>query len=123
MIYNIKQNHTGNTDNILLGHGRQDNGLTYKVHSCKIANIDTTNVYVHIKLYRKWKDEADADQTETIELLKTLYIRKGYTIELFDEPFEYPDKYDLMISLDNSAYAISWITQTEVLDIESHIEC
>ena len=122
MIYNIKQNHTGNTDNQLLGHARQDNGFTYKVHSCKIANIDTTNVYINIKLYRKWKDEAGADQTETIEILKTFYIRKGYTVELFDEPFEYPDEYDLMISLDNSAYNISWITKTEVLEINSNKE-
>jgi hypothetical protein len=114
MIYNIKQNHTGNTNNQLLGHAKQDNGYTYKVHSCKIANTDTTNVYVAVKLY---------DGTNTVDILKTFYIRKGYTLELFDEPFEYPDKYDLMISLDNSAYQVSWITKTEVLNEQYHLEC
>ena len=113
MIYNIKQNHTGNTNNILLGHAKQANGFIYKVHSCKISNTDTTNVYVSIKLY---------DGTNTIDLFKTFYIRKGYTVELFDEPFEYPDKYDFMISLDNSAYQVSWITKTERLNEEYHLE-
>ena len=82
MIYNIKQNHTGNTDNQLLGEQKSDNCKTYRVHSCKISNTDTTNVYVHIKLH---------DGTNTIDILKTFLIRRGYTVELFDEPFDYPE--------------------------------
>ena len=113
MIYNIKQNHTGNTDNQLIGHARQDNGFIYKVHSCKISNIDTTDIYVTIKLH---------SSTTTVEILKSFLIKKGYTIDLFDEPFEYPDKYDLLLALDNAAYAVSWITKSEVLDKEYHIE-
>ena len=113
MIYNIKQNHTGTTDNTLLGHAKQSNGFTYKVHSCKIANTDTTSVYVAVKLH---------DGTNTVDILKTFYIRKGYTLELFNEPFEYPDKYDLMISLDNAAYQVSWVCKTEVLEDIAKIE-
>jgi|5_EtaG_2_1085323.scaffolds.fasta_scaffold00152_27 hypothetical protein len=110
MIYNIKQNHTGNTNNTLLGEQKSNNGKTYRIHSCKISNTDTTNVYVSIKLH---------DGTNTIDLFKTFYIRKGYTLELFDEAFDYPDKYDLVLALDNSAYQVSWITKSEILDIES----
>ena len=113
MIYNIKQNHTGNTENELLGHAKQSNNRTYKVHSCKITNIDTTDVYITIKLY---------DGTNILEIVKGFLIKKGYSIDLFDEPFEYPDKYDLMLALDNAAYAVSWITKTEVIDTHSHIE-
>jgi hypothetical protein len=113
MIYNIKQNHTGNTDNQLIGHARQDNGFTYKVHSCKISNVDTTDIYVTIKIH---------SVTETVEIHKNLLIKKGYTIELFDEPFEYPDKYDFLLALDNSAYAVSWITKSEVLEENARIE-
>ena len=110
MIYNIKQDHTGNTDNQLLGEQKSNNSKTYRVHSCKIANTDTTNVYVHVKLN---------DCTNTIDILKTFLIRRGYTVELFDEPFDYPDKYDLVLALDNSAYQVSWVTKSEILDIES----
>ena len=113
MIYNIKQNHTGTTDNQLLGHARQDNGYTYRVYSCKIANTDTTNVYVTIKLH---------SSTDSVDILKTFYIRKGYTVELFDEPLDYPDRYDLLIALDNAAYQVSWITKTEVLNQNANIE-
>ena len=114
MIYNIKANHTGTTENELLGHARQDNGYTYKVHSCKIANTDTTSVYVTIKLH---------SSTDSVEILKGFYIRKGYTVELFDEPLEYPDRYDLLIALDNTAYQVSWICKTEVLEQNAHLEC
>jgi hypothetical protein len=114
MIYNIKQNHTGNTDNQLIGHARADNGYTYRVHSCKISNVDTTDIYVTIKLH---------SSTTTVEILKTFLIKKGYSVELFDTPFEYPDEYDLLLALDNSAYAVSWITKSEVLNIEYHTEC
>ena len=110
MIYNIKQNHTGNTENELLGHAKQSNNRTYKVHSCKITNIDTTDVYITVKLH------------DGTNIVKGFLIKKGYSIDLFDEPFEYPDKYDLMLALDNAAYAVSWITKTEVIDTHSHIE-
>jgi hypothetical protein len=107
MIYNITQNHTGSTENFLLGEQKANNNRTYRVHSCKISNIDTTNVYVHVKLY---------DGTSILDITKTFLIRKGYTVDLFDEPFDYPDKYDLVLALDDSAYAVSWITKTEILD-------
>jgi hypothetical protein len=113
MIYNIKHNHTGSTANTLLGHAKQSNNRTYKVNSCKITNIDTTDVNITVKLH---------DGTNYIEIVKGFLIKKGYSIDLFDEPFEYPDKYDLMLSLDNVAYAVSWITKTEVIDTHSHIE-
>tara|TARA_R100000900_G_scaffold135240_1_gene112738 strand:+ start:149 stop:490 length:342 start_codon:yes stop_codon:yes gene_type:complete len=113
MIYNIKANHTGTTENTLLGHTKQSNNRTYRVHSCKITNTDSTNVYIHVRIH---------DGTESIDVVRTFYIRKGYTVELFDKPFDYPDKYDLMIALDNLNYQVSWITQTEVLDDHSHIE-
>tara|TARA_R110002020_G_scaffold165825_1_gene353587 strand:- start:488 stop:832 length:345 start_codon:yes stop_codon:yes gene_type:complete len=113
MIFNIKQNHTGNTENELLGHAKTANCKLYKVHSCKITNIDTTDVYVTIKLH---------DGTSILEIVKGFLIKKGYSIDLFDEPFEYPDKYDLMLALDNAAYAVSWITKTEVLEENAHIE-
>ena len=114
MIYNIKANHTGTTDNQLLGHAKQDNGYTYKVHSCKITNTDSTNVYIHVRIH---------DGTESIDIVRNFYIRKGYCVELFDEAFEYPDKYDLMIALDNTAYQVSWICKTEVLEENAHLEC
>lgn len=113
MIYNIKANHTGTTENTLLGHAKQDNGYTYKVHSCKISNTDSTNVYIHVRIH---------DGTESIDIVKTFYIRKGYSVELFDEPFEYPDKYDLMIALDNINYQVSWVCKTEVLEDIAKIE-
>jgi hypothetical protein len=113
MIYNIKQNHTGNTDNQLIGHARTNNGFTYKVHSCKISNIDTTDIYVTIKLH---------SSTTTVEILKSFLIKKGYTVDLFDTPFEYPDEYDLLLALDNSAYAVSWITKTELSNQNANIE-
>ena len=113
MIYNIKQNHTGNTEKQLLGHAHTANGFTHKVHSCKISNIDTTDVYITITLY---------DGTTAIEIAKGLLIKKGYSIDLFDEPFEHPDSHELMLNLDNSAYAVSWVTKIELLDDIAKIE-
>ena len=114
MIYNIKTNHTGTTDNVLLGHAKQANGFTYKVQSSIITNNDSTDVYIHVRIH---------DGTSSTNILKSFLIKKGYSIELFDQPFEYPDKYDLMIALTDTNWNIDWITKTEVLDNNAHIEC
>ena len=114
MIYNLKSNHTGSTDNVLLGHAKQDNGFTYKVNSCIITNHDSTDVYIHVRIH---------DGTAAYDILNTFLIKKGYSLELFDQPFEYPDKYDLMIALTSVDWKIDWITQTEVIEENANIEC
>mgnify|MGYP003150273755 CR=1 FL=1 len=107
MIYNITQNHTGSTENFLLGEQKANNDRTYRIHSCIISNIDTTDVYVHVKLH---------DGTSILDITKNFLIKKGYTVNLFDQPFDYPDKYDLVLALPDAAYQVSWITKTELLD-------
>ena len=114
MIYNLKTNHTGSTDNVLLGHAKQDNGFTYRVHSCKITNHDSTDVYIHVRIH---------DGTAAYDILNTFLIKKGYSIELFEQPFDYPDKFDLMIALTDVNWNIDWVTKTEVLEYNYHIEC
>ena len=113
MIYNIKANHTGSTENVLLGHAKQANGYTYRVHSCIITNHDSTDVYIHVKIH---------DGTAAYDILNTFLIKKGYSIELFEQPFDYPDKFDLMLALTDTNWNIDWITKTEVLDKYNSIE-
>jgi len=113
MIYNLKTNHTGSTENVLLGHAKQANGFTYRVHSCKITNHDSTDVYIHVKIH---------DGTAAYDILNTFLIKKGYSIELFEQPFDYPDKFDLMLALTDANWNIDWITKTEVLDKYNSIE-
>tara|TARA_R100001463_G_scaffold117184_1_gene172767 strand:+ start:80 stop:433 length:354 start_codon:yes stop_codon:yes gene_type:complete len=112
MIYNIQKNITGSTGNRLLGHHREDNGNTYKVHSCIINNNDSTTISFDVSLY---------DGTNYYKIFKDFRVRTGYTVELFDEAFEYPDKYDLILNLDSVHYNIDWISKTEVIEETNQI--
>ena len=82
--------------NTIVGPTKTDGGKIYSINSMLIANNHTTGIVAHITM---------TDGTTIYDLLKNVKIAKGFSLEVFDTPFLYPDAYDIKVELDNAAYS------------------
>ena len=97
--------------NTIVGPTKTDGGKIYNIESMLIANNHTTGIVAHVTMTTTQHDGTAL----TYDLLKNVKIAKGFSLEIFDNGFKYPDSFDIKVQLDNAAYSCDVLVRASIV--------
>tara|TARA_R100000152_G_C6593329_1_gene53023 strand:+ start:53 stop:400 length:348 start_codon:yes stop_codon:yes gene_type:complete len=103
--------------NTIVGPTNTNAGKIYSIDSMLIANNHTAGIIAHVTM-----TTTQHGVTTTYDLLKNVKIAKGFSLEVFDDSFLYPDSYDIKVQLDNAAYSCDVLVRATLVESPTYNE-
>ena len=99
--------------NTIVGPTKTNGGKVYNLESMLIVNNHSAGIIAHVTM---------TDGTTTYDLLKNVKIAKGFSLEVFDDGFQYPDAYDIKAQLDSASYSCDVLVRASIITDPTYSE-
>jgi len=103
--------------NTIVGPTNTNGGKIYDIESMLIANNHTAGIVAHVTM-----TTTQHGVTTTYDLLKNVKIAKGFSLEIFDNGFKYPDSYDIKVQLDSASYSCDVLVRASIIEDPTYNE-
>ena len=103
--------------NTIVGPTNTNGGKIYDIESMLIANNHSAGIVAHVTM-----TTTKHGVTTTYDLLKNVKIAKGFSLEIFDNGFKYPDSFDIKVQLDSASYSCDVLVRASIIEDPTYNE-